>query len=103
MDNAGENLDLQRELEKSEWNVKFEFTAPNTPQQNGKVERKFPTLKGRVRAMLNWAGVTENMRVKLWSYAVYNTTQHDVILTTRNRTRNPYKLFGENNQIIMEI
>ena len=38
----------------SRWNIKFEFTAPNTPQQNGKAERKFATLKGRIRAMMNW-------------------------------------------------
>jgi hypothetical protein len=31
----------------------FEFTAPDSPQQNGKVERKFATLYGRVQAMIN--------------------------------------------------
>ena len=39
LDNAGENLSLQEEMNKSKWNIKFEFTAPNTPQQNGKVEK----------------------------------------------------------------
>ena len=43
--------------------------------------------------MLNWAGIEESMRVKLWTYVVNNATQHDVILTTRYRSRNPYKLF----------
>ena len=43
--------------------------------------------------MLNWVGVEESMRVKLWIYVVNNATQHDAILTTRYRSRNPYKLF----------
>ena len=87
-DNAGENRTLERQCIDKGLDITFEYTAPYSPQFNGRVERKFPTLKGRVRAMLNWEGVTENMRAKLWGYAVYNTTQHDVILTTRNRTRN---------------
>ena len=36
LDNAGENLILQEMMNKSKWNVKFEFTAPNIPQQMGK-------------------------------------------------------------------
>ena len=93
LDNADEIISLQEQLKESKWNIKFEFTAPNTPQQNNKTERKFPTIKGRVRAILNWAAVTEEMRMKLWTYAVYNATQHEIILTTRYRKRNPYKLF----------
>jgi hypothetical protein len=41
---------------------KYEFTAPDSPQQNGKIERKFATLYGRVRAILNRAEITENLR-----------------------------------------
>jgi hypothetical protein len=40
---------------------KFEFTAPDSPQQNGKIERKFATLYGRVRAILNGAEFTANL------------------------------------------
>ena len=43
--------------------------------------------------MMNWAGITKEMRIKLWMYAVYNATQHEVILTTRYRSNNSYKLF----------
>ena len=92
LDNAGENTKLQDEMNMSKWNVKFEFTAPNTPQQNGKAERKFATLKGRIRAMMNWAEFPEEMRQKMWAYAAHNATQHDVILTTRLK-QNSYKLF----------
>ena len=93
LDNAGENTDMENILKESEWNVMFQFTAPDTPQQNGKVERKFATLKGRIRVMLNWTGVDEEMRRKLWSYTDYNATQHDMILTTRKNPINAYKIF----------
>jgi hypothetical protein len=35
--------------------VKFEFSGPRTPQRNGKFERKFQTLYGRIRSILNGA------------------------------------------------
>ena len=47
--------------------VKLEFTGPDTPQYNGKIERRFATLYGRVRAILNEAKVPEEMRNKLWA------------------------------------
>ena len=46
-DNAGENLKLKEECDRLNLGIEFEFTAPNTPQQNGIVERKFATLYGR--------------------------------------------------------
>ena len=54
MDNAGENLEIQKHLNNHpilhEMGTKIEYTAPFTPQQNGKIERVFPTLFARVRA-----------------------------------------------------
>ena len=35
------------------------YTAPSTPHQNGRVERKFYTLFGWVHAMLNDGGFDE--------------------------------------------
>jgi hypothetical protein len=53
LDNAGENTTLQKEVEENkELKIKFEFTAPYTSQQNGKIERKFTTLWGKVHTML---------------------------------------------------
>jgi transposase InsO family protein len=46
-------------------NIEFEFTAPNTPQQNGKIERKFATVYGKMRAMLNCVKLTPHLREKL--------------------------------------
>ena len=45
----------------------FECTAPNAPQQNGRVERRFATLHGRVRSMLNAARLSEEFRRGLWA------------------------------------
>eukprot|EP00980_Cylindrotheca_fusiformis_P026527 scaffold16354_cov75-Cylindrotheca_fusiformis.AAC.1 len=46
-DNAGENQATQSLFKEKNVHLKFEYTAPNTPQHNGKVERKFATFYGR--------------------------------------------------------
>ena len=52
-DNASENKKLETDSRKDGLSLKFEYTAPNTPQQNSRVERKIATLYGRVRSILN--------------------------------------------------
>ena len=54
-DNAGENKVLERESDKIDLGIIFEYTAPGTPQQNGVVEREFVTVMRRARAMMNHA------------------------------------------------
>ena len=54
-DNDGENKVLERESDKNELGIIFEYTAPGIPQQNGVVERAFVTVMGRARAMKNHA------------------------------------------------
>jgi hypothetical protein len=44
------------------YNIKFESSGPQIPQRNGKMERKFQTFFGRIRAMLNSAGVKDQLR-----------------------------------------
>jgi hypothetical protein len=39
MDNSRENIGLKNKLEKEGIEVQFELTSPNTPEQNGQVER----------------------------------------------------------------
>ena len=65
-DNAGGNKVLERESDKNELGISFEYTAPGTPQQNGVVERAFVTVLGRARAMMNHAGFTMAKRQQLW-------------------------------------
>ena len=33
--------------------IKFEYTTPDAPQQNGRIKEKFAMLHNRIRAMLN--------------------------------------------------
>jgi hypothetical protein len=50
-DNAGENKSTKNLCNKLGFAVDLKFTAPDTPQQNGRVERKFTTLYGCVQAI----------------------------------------------------
>ena len=46
MDNAGENKMLAKSCDQNEMGIKFEYTAPGTPQQNGVIERALvPSLE----------------------------------------------------------
>jgi hypothetical protein len=68
-DNAGENTTLQKWVqEDKELNISFEFTAPYTPEMNGKIERKFATLYGKTRSMLNGAQFPKTLRDGLWAH-----------------------------------
>ena len=79
-DNAGENKVLEKESDKNELGINFEYTAPGTPQQNGVVERAFATVMGRARAMMNHAGFTLKKRQQLWCEAAQTATLLDNIL-----------------------
>jgi hypothetical protein len=80
-DNAGENRKLQEIVNADpDLKIKFEFTAPSTPQQNGKIERKFQTLYGKVRAMLNWARLTTHLRTRLWAQCAAVATKLENII-----------------------
>ena len=62
LDNSGENKALDQEFLLLGLVIRFEYTAPDTPQQNGVVERSFPALMGKARAMMSEAGFTKRMR-----------------------------------------
>ena len=78
-DNAGENKVLERESDKIELEIIFEYTAPGTPQQNGEVERTFVTVMGRARAMKNHAGFMMAKRQQIWCEAAQTATMLDNI------------------------
>jgi hypothetical protein len=92
MDNAKENVALKSTLEKEGIEIHIEFTSPNTPQQNGQVERSFATLWGRVRSMLNDSGVPKEIRNKLWAECALTATELCNI-TSRRDIGSPYELF----------
>jgi hypothetical protein len=75
--------------------VQFEFTAHDTPQQNGCVERKFATLYGRVRATMNRAQLPNKVRHKLWAEAANMAKEAEKMSLKVGKTVPPFKeLFG---------
>ena len=90
-DNAGENKDLQKLVKENKLDIKFEYSAPNSPQQNGKVERKFATMWGKVRAMLNSARLPWKIRNKLWAQCAKHCTNLENILV-KKENKTPYEI-----------
>ena len=93
LDNSGENRSLQKQCDKQNLGVIFEFTAPGTPQQNSVVERKIPTLMGRARAMLIQAGINAKEKGEFWSEVISTATNLDSIMVRPDRTKPPFTLF----------
>ena len=58
---------LKKNATSKVFGITFEYILPNTPQQNGKVERKFATLYGRVKSMFNAAILDGDLRNGLWA------------------------------------
>jgi hypothetical protein len=52
----------------------LQFTSPHTPQQNGVVERVFPSILGRVRAMMLGAKFDKKMKECMWAEAINTAT-----------------------------
>ena len=84
-DNAQENIAAKKLLTEKGFDVVFEYTAPHTPQQNGKVERKFATLYNRVRATLNSSGLIGEIRDKLWAECANHCTNLENIAATERK------------------
>ena len=93
LDNSGENRSLQRECNKQNLGVIFEFTAPGTLQQNSVVERKIPILMGRARAMMIQGGLNQQEKRKFWCEVISTATKLDNIMVRTDRTKPPYTLF----------
>jgi hypothetical protein len=85
MDNSGENKALKQAIDADpELDIEVEFTPPNTPEFNGKIERRFAYLFGCLRANLNAAEFDEKMRYGLWcECAVYTETVANSLITPR--------------------
>ena len=81
-DNAGENKFTEREVNSRKWrlNIKFEYTARNTPQQNSFTGVDIATMANRGRDILDRANVPEKYRTPLFRYAVTTATKLDMLL-----------------------
>jgi len=96
-DDAGENRKLEQECLKAGLGIQFEFTTPGTPQRNSRIERKFATLFGRVRSMMNAAKLPEDFRKGLWAECAATVTKTSNILVTANQTEPSFNLFYGKN------
>ena len=65
-----------------------------TPQQNGKVERKFATLASKVRATLDSADLDPDMRAEVWAECVNTTTLIENILVKEKDGKGAYERFS---------
>jgi len=72
-DNGSELVKSIKDLS-TRLNFKVETTAPYTPQQNGRVERVFPTIFTRAHAMMLDAKLTPDAKTKLWPEFVATST-----------------------------
>ena len=103
-DNTWETVAFQKEAENEDLGLVFEYIAPDTPQQNGRVERKFQTLYGRVRAMLYGVGLDISKIKKLWAEAAATVTELDGFIVWGNETRSAFqKIFGKGKKRIVNI
>ena len=93
LDNSGENKSLQKECDKQNVVIIFEFTAPGTPQQNSVAERRTPTLMGRARAMLIHAGLEPKYKEEFWCEVISTATKLDNIMVRTESTKPPHTLF----------
>ena len=105
MDDAGELQKLAKECEKTEEEVlrriKVEHTSRDSPQFNGKVERKIAVVTRRVRAVLNAAKLTEDLRKKLWGEAIMFVTDVENVLLSRSNDKPAY--VGFYNQELQQM
>ena len=93
LDNSGENRSLQKECDKENLGIIFEFTAPGKPKQNSGAERRIPTLMGRARAMCIQAGIESKYKGVFWCEVISTATKFDNIMVRPERTTPPHTLF----------
>jgi hypothetical protein len=56
------------------YEIQFEYTALHTPQQNGRIERKFATFYGKIRALTTVSQLPQKLRDDFWPHAAHLVT-----------------------------
>ena len=79
-DNAGENDKFKEKLIELGKNIKMEFLAPGSPQQNRIVERAVATMYRRVQATMNYAEFEGGLCKKVWAECAKTATDLDGVL-----------------------
>jgi hypothetical protein len=72
--------------------LQFEFSGPRTAQRNGKVERKFQTLYGRIRDMFNDSGIVDEIRDGLWAECASTTSFYENRIVNKETQQSPLQL-----------
>ena len=95
-DNAGEH---QEALKKYclEIGIVLEYTAPNTPQQNGRVEKKIHILWQRAMTMMANANLTVESQSKFWAEAVACSNYLEDLMIKAGRTDPSLAAWTEKN------
>ena len=93
LDNSRLNKILQAKNRSTKLGIKFESMAPETPQQNSVVERKFPCLMGRARAMMTHACFDDHFKRKFWCEAISTATKLDNMMVRHMGGKPPYYMF----------
>ena len=88
---------MERECVRRKIGIVFEYTSIGTPQQNGRIERKFATLYGRVRAMFVAAGIDGSLQKRLWAEAMNTAIDMNNIIANQRDGRTPYKVVTGKN------
>ena len=91
--NVGENEALQQQLNREGSKIPFEFTAPDTPQQNSVVEHAFPMLMGCIMAMMIYAGFSKSMWQLMWCKVVNTATALGGITVPGHKNKCSYEVF----------
>jgi hypothetical protein len=92
---ARENYAFKMECKQQNLAVKFEYSEPCTPQRNGKVERKFQTLYGRIRAMMNNSEIDGEFCDGLWAECASTATYYDNLIINKDKKKSPIVLMFE--------
>jgi hypothetical protein len=72
--------------------LQVEISRPRTPQRNAKVEGKFQTLKGRIRAMFNDSGIVDEIQDGLWAECASTASHYENRIVNKETQKSPSQL-----------
>jgi hypothetical protein len=94
MCDAAENMTMKDDPEVKTSGIKFEIFGPRTPPKNGKVERNFQTLYGRIQSMIMELGYKV-----IWAKYVMTATYLLNVITTKSILKIPFEVLYGVNQV----
>ena len=99
MDDAGELKkfaeDCKGATKECPRKIQVEHTSRDSPQFNGKVERKTAVITRRIKSALNAARLTEDLRKGLWGEVAMNLTDIENTLLSQSCSKPAYVAFFE--------